>query len=167
MNGVDKNMMYLAGALVIIIVAALIIFSGFVLQPSGSTTVPQTLTTVSLPVTTTVVQNITTATGPNLASCNGYNYSISQAYYGVIGSCNWRGGLVNVTLFGGGFGASTIQIVEQNVTTTPFNTSISGVPCSQHSPEVVYMPPGNYKVSFSVGAPYTTSCGSATMRISK
>ncbi len=159
--------MYIAGALVIIIVAALIILSGFTLQPSAPTTIPKNLTTVTISnITTTIVHNITTATGPNLASCNGYNYSISQSYYSAVGSCNWRGGLVNVTLYGGSFNNVVIQIVEQNVTTTPFNTSISGVPCSQHSPEVTYMPPGNYKVTFSAGSSYTTSCGSATMRIS-
>lgn len=165
---VRNDLMYVAGAIVIVIIAALIVLSGLgSQQPAAITTVAQNVTSTVPNVTTTIVKNITTATGPNLATCNGYNYSISEAFYSVVGSCNWRGGLMNASIFGGSFDGATLDLIEQNVTTTPFNESISADACMQSSSGAVYVPVGNYKVVFSVGGPAASSCGSTTMRLGR
>ncbi len=165
---VEKNLMYVAGILVVIIVAAFILLSGFASAPTATTTVTQNLTTVSVaPVTTTIVKNLTTATGPNLATCNGYEYSLSKPFYGITGSCGWRASLVNITIYGGAFYNTTIAFVEQNTTNAPVNFTASVAPCQSSDVQPFYLPTGNYKVSFRTGASDSAvSCGNATMRIS-
>jgi hypothetical protein len=161
---------------VIVIVAAVVILGAFFLlnQQSSqmSTTSPTTISTPNLTSTavtsliTTIVKNQSTATGPNMASCNGYNYSMSIPNQDSVGSCNWRGGLMNVSIFGGQFASTSLTIVQQNVTTAPYNATFAGATCNTKS-GVFFIPIGNYKVTFSTGSQVVgSSCGDATVRLS-
>ena len=154
--------------IVIVIVALVAIFAlrgGAPQTPQQVTTTASNLSTITVNITTTVVENLTTATGPNLATCNGFNVSISQGYHQVIGTCNWRGGLMNVSVFGGGFQSATLQIVEENTSSSPYTFGATTQPCSLSS-NVTYVPGGNYKVSFQTSMA-SGSCGNATVRLSK
>lgn len=162
----NNNIIYIGIVIVVIALVAILALSSSAPQAPAATTTAASLTTATLNVTTTIVKNITTATGPNLATCNGFNISISKEYYQVVGSCNWRAGLMNVTVFGGSFQSATLQIVEQNTTTNPYTLSSTVQPCTLSS-NVTYVPGGNYKVSFQTGLSSGGSCGNATMRLSK
>lgn len=164
----NNTAIYIGIVIVVIALIAIFALSNSAPQaPSAATTTASNFTPVTLNVTTTIVENITTATGPNLATCNGFNVSISQAYYQVIGTCNWRSGLMNVTVFGGSFQEATLQIVEENSTTSPYTLGVSAQPCTSIS-NVTYVPGGNYKISFQTStAASAGSCGNATVRLSK
>jgi len=166
----NNNVLYV-GVIVAVILILFVAAAVGLLSPKGpigpTTTQNPNLTTIAVQnLTTTIVSNLTMAIGPNLASCNGYNYSIPNAYYEVIGSCNWRGGLLNVTFYGGAYNHATFSIIQQNVTTAPFNFTTSVNYCTPKS-GVTYVPPGNYKVLFATSSPYSSSCGRATLRLSK
>ncbi|MDE1854834.1 MAG: hypothetical protein KGH57_00730 [Candidatus Micrarchaeota archaeon] len=161
-----QNMLIYIGIAVVVIVLVAVIALNLPPAPTAATTTAANLTTVSVaPITTTIVKNITTATGPNLATCNGYNVSISQPNYEIVGSCNWRGGLMNITLFGGSFQSVTLELVQQNTTLAPHNISTSAGSCAKVSgPVYVYL--GNYKVVFRSSTLPEGSCGNATVRMS-
>ncbi|MDE1873632.1 MAG: hypothetical protein KGI04_00745 [Candidatus Micrarchaeota archaeon] len=152
--------------IVIVALVAIFAFSGAPQTPQQVTTTASNLSTITINVTTTVVQNITTATGPNLATCNGFNVSISQGYHQVVGTCNWRAGLMNVSVFGGSFQSATLQIVEENTSSSPYTFGATTQPCSLSS-NVTYVPGGNYQISFQTSAATAGGCGNATLRLSK
>lgn len=168
----DTNMLVAA-----LVVVAIIVVGAFLLTRPGSkatatttiTTIPTknlTSTTVAS-LTTTIVKNLTTAIGPNLAGCNGFNYSTSTPSQSTVGSCGWRGGLMNVSIFGGPFTSTSLTLVQQNVTTAPFNATFAGTSCALRS-NVFYVAGGNYKVTFATGfATLGVSCGPAYVRLSK
>ncbi len=160
------NSLIYIGVVVVILIAAVVILSmGGGSSPAKQTTTTNNLTTMTIAgITTTIVYNLTTATGPNLASCDGYSSSISSSYYRIKGACNWIGGLINVTVFGGSFSGTTLEIVQHNTTSAPFNTSISANACTAGG-KVFYMPIGNYNVSFTTGPASGGSCGNATVRL--
>jgi hypothetical protein len=169
----DTKMM----AAVVVILAAIVILGFLFLSnqqssPISTTTLPTTVptknltTTVVASLTTTILKNLTTAIGPNLASCNGYNYSISASGQAVVGSCGWRGGLMNVSIFGGQFTTTSMIMVQQNTTNAPYNATFAGATCTTKS-GVFYVPIGNYKVTFTTGPQAVgSSCGGATVRLS-
>ncbi|MCL5238949.1 MAG: hypothetical protein M1286_00530 [Candidatus Marsarchaeota archaeon] len=162
----NKNMLAYVGVLAVILVIAIVLLvAGGGRSPGSQTTTANNLTTMTIAgLTTTIVSNLTTATGPNLASCNGYGVSISQAYHRVVGSCSWTGGLVNVSLYGGAFQGTHLEIVQLNTTTTPFNESISAPQCASGG-KVFNLPIGSYNVSFTTGIASGGGCGNATMRM--
>jgi hypothetical protein len=159
-------LLVIIGLVIMILSAAYLVY--FFPNTMATTTVPNnnltTMTVTSL--VTTVVTNLTTATGPNLASCNGYESSMPSPYYRVIGSCNWRGGLMNVSLSGGSLSGVTLDLVQLNVTNAPFNSSYAADPCSTRS-GIFYIPLGNYQVSLTTGASFLGTCGNATVRLTK
>ena len=162
----NSTIIYIGIIIVVAAIAVILLTGGIPAAPIATTTISNNLTTVTVaPVPTTIVTNLTVATGPNLASCNGYNVSISTPAHEVVGSCNWRGGLMNVSIFGGGFKSATLQMVQQNVTNAPYNVSTSAGSCSPVA-GVVYVPVGNYKVAFATSAVPQGTCGNATVRIS-
>ena len=162
----NNTVIYIGIAVVIIAIIAILALGGINSMPSGVTTINKNLTTVTVqPITTTIVPNLTVAAGPNLASCNGYNVSISKAYSEVVGTCNWRGGLLNITAFGGSFQSATLQMVQQNVTLAPYNVSTTAGSCANNA-GVVYVPVGNYKVTFQTSLTPQGSCGAAKVRLS-
>ena len=116
---------------------------------------------------TTVPANLSTAVAPNLASCDGFNFSLSAASKTSSGSCTWRGGLMNVTIDGGNF-ANTAVYLRQINSTQPFSSTYYGTSCLSNS-TAYYIPVGNYNVSFSTGSlsQLNGRCGSAMMRLSK
>ena len=152
--------------MVVVALVALLALSGTPVGPAATTSTVANFTTTSVaPITTTIVSNLTMATGPNLASCNGYNVSISQPNYEIVGSCNWRGGLMNITVFGGSFRSVSLELIQENTTLAPHNISTSAYSCEKAT-GVVYVYLGNYKVIFNSSPIAQGSCGSATVRIS-
>lgn len=163
-----------AAIVIVLLIAASVLFNPG--QSNGSTTTA--VTTITGPttqtvssITTTIVSNQTTATGPNLASCNGYNYSISQAGFSYVVTCNWRGSagqaFMNATLWGGSYNNVVLTLVQQNVTTAPFNRTFTADPCATSSTSGIYVPAGNYKLTFMTGSSAAcTPAGPASVRIS-
>lgn len=167
-----NNMLPIAAGVVIVIV----ILAAAVLLSRPTTPVVTTPVTTAQPgittqtvqtVTTTVISNLSTAIGPNLASCNGYDYNISQADLNSVGSCSWRGGFMNITITSGGYNNVVLTLLQQNTTTAPYNSTYSVNPCTTQS-GVYRVPIGSYVVSFAAGSAATcTPGGNATVRLSK
>jgi Na+-transporting methylmalonyl-CoA/oxaloacetate decarboxylase gamma subunit len=162
---------------IVILVAAFYLFG----QPSTSTTTPpvttapattvaQTTANATQPVknlTTTIVSNPSTATAPNIANCNGYNYTESQASFSSSGSCGWVRGLMNITVAAGSYSDVTVTLVQQNVTIAPYNFTYTVAPCTTQV-NVVSIPTGNYKITLATGGASTcTPSGPVGIRISK
>ena len=114
--------------------------------------------------TTSIVTTVPIVTGPNLASCNGYYYSITQADQSAGSSCGWTGGLMNVSLYGGSFQYTNLTLTQQNTTTTPFTLTLLGISCQTQS-GVYYVPIGNYRIFFATVSQSASNCGDATARI--
>jgi hypothetical protein len=166
----NENTKMLIGVAVVVVVVVIGAF--FLLNQQSSTLTSTILTTIptqnltSTAVTsliTTIVINQTTATGQNLASCNGYNYSISTSNQNSVGSCNWRAGLMNVSIFGGSFTNTSLTLVQQNVTSAPYNATFSGSACSTKSG--VFRVTGGITRSLSPQGCYQRAAG-AEMRLS-
>ncbi len=178
-----NNNMMIIGAIVVIVV--IVIIAALLLStPSTTTTAstvsvaPTSLVTTSTPVvttatipsiTTTIVANQTVAVAPNLVPCNGYNFSVSQPNQVITsGSCVWtplrNQDDLTVTIGGGAYSGVSLALVQQNVTSAPANMSVSAASCAT-GVQTQYMPPGNYKLTFTTGAVNSTSCGAATFRI--
>lgn len=154
------------GIIIVVVAIAAILLTGKSYSAPTTTTISHNLTTVTVaPIPTTIVPNLTVATGPNLASCNGYNVSISTANRQVVGSCNWISGLMNITVYGGSFQNAVLKLVQQNITSAPYNVSTTAASCRAVS-GVVYIPGGNYKVTLQTSAVPQGACGSATVRLS-
>ncbi len=173
-NGNSSTIIWVGVAVVILVGAGYLLTRGTYSPNPATTTVlfNNSLTTITInQVTTTVVPNQTVATGPNLASCNGYNYTISSPFYSYVVSCNWQASkgqpFMNVTIWSGSYNNVMLTLVQQNVTTSPYNRTFVASPCNQASASGLYVPAGNYKVTFSVGSPsLCTPSGPATVRLS-
>ncbi len=177
----------LMGAVAVIVIIVLIVGAYYLTKkgPSGTTTQTTTVVPTTTAIggsttalttstaTTTIVSNLTTATGPNLASCNGYNYTQANALVKVVGSCGWSFSAgsnrpMNFTIYGGAFTNASIMLSQQNVTYNPFSLTFGAGACKTVS-AVNSIPIGSYKVSFITGSAASgnaTKCGSATLRIS-
>jgi hypothetical protein len=162
----NNTLIYIGIAVVVVALVALLVLGSIHMGPAATTSTGANFTTASVaPITTTIISNITMATGPNLASCNGYNVSISQPNYEIVGSCNWRGGLMNITVFGGSFQSVSLELIQENTTLAPHNISTPAYSCKKVT-GVVYVYLGNYKVIFNSSPIAQGSCGSATVRFS-
>lgn len=172
----NNNTPILIGAVivVVILIAAAYLLTSAPSTPSSTTTAPATtvsaVTTATETVqnvTTSILSNLSTAIAPNLANCDGYNYSINTASYSSTGSCGWIRGLMNITVSAGSYSNVTLDFVQQNVTIAPYNFTFSVSGCSTKV-DVASVPTGNYKVTLSTSAASTcTPAGSATIRIAK
>ncbi len=170
-----KNTMIIVGAVIVIIVV--VIIAAVLLSMPGTTTpyttIPQgTNYNVTTSTPTTVapasVKILVGATGANLTTCQGYNYSISQADYRVIGSCNWvlvkSGQRLEVTVSGGSY-SSTLTLLQMNTNSTPYYSTTYSPACVNKT-ETVPLPVGDYNITFTTGSS-TLDCGPATFRLTQ
>jgi hypothetical protein len=112
---------------------------------------------------TTVSANVSVAPS-NTPSCNGYVLSLSQPSSASGGLCNWHGGILNVTINGGMFVGTALQVTELN-STTPFSATYNGSVCKEVSAGY-YLSSGNYKLSLATGlASSSSSCGNLTISL--
>ena len=119
MNNTQK---YIVAILAIAVVAIAIASAFLTIKPTGKTAGTTT-------ITTTV--NATTATAPNLVSCDGFSLMEFNSTSAADGYCSWLGGLMNVTLSGGGFSNVVLKFTQINYTTTPYNFTFATSGCNR------------------------------------
>lgn len=161
-------------AIIVVLVAALAIAYSFTnyTPPAITTTTSLAAVTSTVPPTTsiatTTVNNVSTAGAPNFVACDGFNFSTAGSGSSMMGYCNWAGGLLNVTLYGGNFDNVAVHFNQVNTTSQPFLANYYAQPCTLNS-TFGYAPRGNYDIVFTTGSVSRIggTCGNATVRLEK
>ncbi len=166
--------LFVAIGVVVVLAVALVLIYALPSAPAvTTTTVATTVAATSTAVTsatTTVKANASTATASNFADCNGFNMSLSSSGNTTSRECSWRGGLLQVALYGGNFNSVGVHFNQINTTnsTTPFASNYYVNSCGSNS-TAQYVPLGEYRIAFTTGplGKAGINCGSATLRLSK